>query len=86
MWDLRSGAPLASWHLHGPVVELVMHGSELAASTELGDAMRVDLAAFTRDRCELLREVWRSVPVVWEDGAPVAAESPTRHECVQNGR
>jgi len=84
LWDLRTGVPLASWHLHGPVVRLALDGDHLEAVTELGDRLRADLSAFTRERCDLMREVWQAVPVQWDEGAPVRAVPPAGHECVHN--
>ncbi|MFH0900940.1 MAG: hypothetical protein V2A73_09955, partial [Pseudomonadota bacterium] len=81
MWELRNGARLDQWKLHGPVVYLQTAGSMLIAATALGDYLVLDLATFTDDYCHVLREIWSSIPVVWENGLPVVRAPPTRHSC-----
>ena len=48
-------------------------GDDLYAATELGDHLAWELRVFSVPHCELLREVARDVPVVWEGGRPVPA-------------
>ena len=36
-----------------------------------------------RDYCELLAQVWRKVPVVWEHGLPVTRAPPKDHRCAR---
>jgi len=81
IWSLDSGARLLSARLHGPVSHLQIVGDELHIVTELGDHGIVDLRVFSREYCDLLREVWDEVPVVWESGAAVLRAPPPDHEC-----
>ena len=36
--------------------------------------------------CDLLADVWRRVPVVWEGALPVAAPPPAGHACAAHVR
>ncbi len=81
IWVLDTGAVLDSAKLHGPVVYLVVANDRLYAGTELGDYLVLDLGDFYRSHCELLRQVWRTVPIVWEKGLPVRRPPPDSHRC-----
>jgi hypothetical protein len=80
--SFADGARLERARLHGPVAHLALAGGILAAVSELGDRVVVDLSVFGRGRCSVLRDVWRRVPVVWEAGRPVIRPPPTSgHPC-----
>jgi len=81
LWDLQRGTRLDTRKLHGPVSHLVHDGQKLHVASELGGHLVWDLAALHLDYCELLRDVWRRVPVAWRDGLPVLAPAPTGHRC-----
>jgi WD40 repeat protein len=83
LWDLTTGKRLHHARLHGPVVhlELVDRGARLYAATELGSHLVWRLGPLLKGYCELLREVWRDVPVVWEQGRPVRRAPPRDHPC-----
>ena len=81
IWSLEDGAQLYSVKLHGAVVHLALEGPTLHAATELGDVHKQDLHAFQRPYCDVLREVWASVGVVWSDGIPLAKAPPSVHRC-----
>ena len=81
IWDLHTGQLLETSHLHGPVVHLLLEGSRLYAASELGSHLSWDLSVLFRDYCELLAQVWRKVPVVWEHGLPVSRAPPRDHPC-----
>ncbi len=81
LWNRDNGEQLTDVQLHGPVVHVALQDGELYAATDLGDHHVIDLGVYYRDRCELLREVWDGVPVVWQAGLPVPASTPTDHEC-----
>ncbi len=83
IWDLRRGTSLYRERLHGPVAHLLLRDHRLYAATELGDHHVVDLGVFYDDYCEVMREVWESVPVVWEEGLPIAAEPDPDHPCMR---
>jgi hypothetical protein len=70
LWD-PAGRRLAEGRLHGRVIHLRVTGTTVVAATDLGSMLRWDLALLDADYCELLREVWRDVPVTWEDGRSV---------------
>jgi hypothetical protein len=78
---METGEQLVSMHLHGPVVHLALQDGTLTAATELGDLTSIDLGVFYRERCDLLREVWQQVPVVWEADQAVIRHPPTDHAC-----
>ena len=81
VWSLETGQLVADSRLHGPVPYLLAEGARLHAASELGDSVTLDLSVFERDRCELLRQVWRAVPVAWEGGQPVRRGPPAGHPC-----
>ena len=62
-------------------MHLLRVGATVHAASELGDHRALDLAAFERPRCELLRDVWEAVPVVWEGGSAKQAPKPLGHAC-----
>ena len=81
IWKLDSGALLHHVRLHGPVVHLVLRQGRLYAATELGDHLELDLRIFLRGYCDLVRQVWRRVPVVWDSGLPVKRKPHRKHRC-----
>ncbi|MFH0902172.1 MAG: hypothetical protein V2A73_16190, partial [Pseudomonadota bacterium] len=85
IWSIKNGALLDSAKLHGPLLHLLYLDRRLYAVTELGDALDLDLAAFTENYCELVRRMWQAVPVAWEDGLPVLRPPPARHCCLAGG-
>ena len=81
IWKLDSGALLHSVRLHGPVVHMVLEGGKLHAASELGDHARLDLGVFRKGYCQVLHQVWRRVPVVWDSGLPVTRQPDRKHPC-----
>ncbi|RLB62390.1 MAG: hypothetical protein DRI90_09170, partial [Deltaproteobacteria bacterium] len=81
IWSQVDGARLVDARLHGRVVHLLHADGRLFAATDLGGHLAWDMRAFHQDDCELLRDVWRSVPIVWEHGRPVLREPPRDHRC-----
>jgi len=84
VWDLVSGKRFDQVRLHGPIVHLLASGDVLFAVSELGNSVVWDLSVLTADYCELMRQVWHEVPVVWASGAPVPQPPPTGHRCLRN--
>ena len=84
LWDATTGRRLHHARLHGPVVHLELEGPggpRLFAATELGSHLVWDLGPLRESYCNLLRDVWRAVPVVWERGKPVQRPPPGGHRC-----
>ncbi|MFH0901072.1 MAG: hypothetical protein V2A73_10620, partial [Pseudomonadota bacterium] len=83
IWSLQTGKRLRHFKLHGPVIHLLVDNESrrLYAATEVGDYQAIDLAPLYQEYCELLGEVWNSVPVVWQDGIPSLAVPPAAHRC-----
>ena len=81
IWSLDDGVRLYGSHLHGPLVHLQQANGELHVASELGWSDVLDLGVFEMDYCDLMREVWAAVPVVWENGRPVPREPPATHRC-----
>ena len=81
IWNQSDGKRLAHAQLHGPVVHLLLEKGKLYAATELGSHLVWDLSAFHRDYCELVREVWQQVPVIWYEGHPTQRPPPADHRC-----
>jgi hypothetical protein len=81
IWSLESGVRLDTLKLHGAAVHLAVDRGRLYAASALGDGVALDLSVFRRDYCDLLDDVWRRVPVVWQGGRPVLREAPPQHRC-----
>jgi WD40 repeat protein len=82
LWSTESGARLQDVRLHGPVRFIVVRGDRLHAASDLGQHVSIDLGLYSRDYCDLMREVWQVVPVVWVNGQPVA-RAPSDHRCAR---
>jgi len=82
LWSLRNGARLESAQLHGPAVHLLVREGKLYAASELGQHLVLDLTIFHTPYCDLLRSLWREVPVIWQGGLPVQRRAPHDHQCV----
>ncbi len=81
VWSATTGERLLSVWLHGPATGLQLRGHRLVALTAVGRIGVWDLETFAKPHCELLREVWRDVPVVW-DGGHLVLRAPSRdHRC-----
>ncbi len=83
IWSRVDGRKLRSVRLHGAVTHLAVDGTALHAVSELGHHTSLDLAIFEQDYCELMREVWAAIPVVWHNGRPAAREPPANHRCAE---
>jgi len=86
IWKLDSGALLHHVRLHGPVIHLVLKGDRLHAASELGDHLSLDLGVFRQGYCQVLHQVWRMVPVVWDSGLPVTRKPDPEHPCFKRKR
>jgi WD40 repeat protein len=83
IWDLETRRLLDQVRLHGSVSHLLIEEDKLYAATSIGNHAVVDLKVLVVDRCTLLREVWRKVPMVWEGGKPVPRKPPDNHPCTE---
>ncbi|MFH0901974.1 MAG: protein kinase [Pseudomonadota bacterium] len=83
MWSLKNGTLLDQAKLHGPVIHMLFSDGKFYAATELGDSLVLDVSVFHAKYCDLLRQVWDRVPVVWEEGLPVVRPAPHRHSCAR---
>jgi WD40 repeat protein len=81
IWSLRSGTLLYRLRLHGPVEHLLLDDEILYAASGLGDHVALDLGVLGRPYCELMRDVWSAVPVVWSEGHAIAQPPPEEHAC-----
>jgi len=82
----RDGREVDRMQLHGRMVALEVTRSHLVLLSDLGDHRAIDLTPFRQSRCDLLREVWRQVPVVWRHGRAVRQAPPADHPCRKPGR
>lgn len=81
LWTLDNGTRLEHARLHGSIQHLLLRKNKLYVASELGQHLTWDLGVFYMSYCELLRTVWRSVPVLWEGGLPRLRAPPVRHRC-----
>ncbi len=81
IWSLATGKRLHHANLQGTVSHLLLKDRRLHVATDLGHGLVWDLGTYCLEECELLRRIWREVPVAWEGGRAVAAPPPARHRC-----
>jgi WD40 repeat protein len=86
IWSMANGVQLHRVRLHGPALHLLLRDGRLYVATELGDHLVLDLRVFTLPYCELIRKLWKTVPVVWSDGLPRIQPPPADHHCSLRGR
>ena len=89
LYDGHDGSRLRHARLHGSVEHLQISrdgdgASTLFAATDLASHLRWDLSVFTRDHCELLRQLWAAVPATWIAGKPVVEAPPKDHACADS--
>lgn len=82
IWSRVSGRRLESIRLHGSVQHLRRNKHTLIAATDLGESIVWDLSSYQLSHCELLRNVWKKVAVVWFNGRVVAKPMPQSHRCL----
>ena len=83
LWSLANGIRLEHRRIHGSVVHLVYRRPTLVAASELGQHATLDLSVFHRPYCELLRQVWQRVGVVWDKGLPRRRSPNPNHRCAR---
>jgi hypothetical protein len=83
VWDPNTGARLVKARLHGSVVRIATLQDRVYAVTELGRWTELDLSELTRPYCALLQDVWKRVPVIWENNRALVKAVPTAHRCSQ---
>ncbi len=81
LWSIESGHFLWSHRLRGIAENIWVRSNVLYTVTEVGDTMTQDISDFTRDRCELLGDVWREMPASWEDGRAQLTPPPEIEGC-----
>lgn len=83
LWTAQSGERIHQTQLHGAVVFLVLEAGRLYAASELGDSLALDLTPLEAPYCDLLADVWKAVPVAYEEGRAVVRAPPTGHRCAR---
>ena len=84
LWSTKNGQLLQRWWLHGQARGMTLADSRLLVVTEVGQVGAWNVETFSLPYCQLLQEVWRAVPVVWESGRPVLKSPPAGHPCSGN--
>ena len=85
LWDTIGGARLRFNRLHGRIKHINFNQKQLYAATDLGNYIHWDFSTFYADYCEILRKVWREIPVIWDD-SKVVVKRTTDHRCFQENR
>ncbi|MBN2358897.1 MAG: protein kinase [Deltaproteobacteria bacterium] len=80
LWDLRTGRQIERYDFMAAVGQVAIDGQRCIAISEAGELLLLDLAPLVAGECELLREVWQQVPIVWDDGPRIAAPLAS-HRC-----
>ena len=83
LWSLSNGALLNQEELHGPITHLRLQNNWILAASVLGAHLSWNLNALNSDYCQLVAEVWQSVPVVWRNGEAELKNPPLHHACAQ---
>jgi serine/threonine protein kinase/WD40 repeat protein len=81
IWHVPTHELLVRIKLNGRPLHVLEQGGKMYVASDLGDSRVIDLRTLDVDRCELLREVWRRVPVAWEAGRPRGSAPPSDHVC-----
>jgi len=81
IWDVSSGQRMLQGRLHGPVDSILLRGTQLSLVTRLGHSASLDLKEFQRTECDIIRDAWSRIPVVWVGGEPYARPAPRGHRC-----
>lgn len=82
LWDTHTGRLLQQADLHARVTQLAVIAGTLYAASELGTWLSFDLATLSAPYCDVLKNVWASVPVRWISGGPELAPTPSQHPCL----
>ena len=81
VWDVDTGDRLLSSIIEGPPIDAVAVGDRVHVLGELGDQHELDLSLLSRPYCEVLRDVWGSVPFAWRSTGPALVSPPATHRC-----
>jgi WD40 repeat protein/serine/threonine protein kinase len=81
VWGTSSGARLAEGQIHGSVSHLAIHDQVLIVAGDLGAIATMDLSLLAADYCDLLREVWSRVPVIWSSHGALMRAPGASHPC-----
>ncbi len=81
VWDVETGKGAEHFKISGRPQDWFFDGDIYIVTTTTGDSIAIDLSVYTRPYCDLMREVWDEVPIIWENGKTVLAEPPEDHPC-----
>ena len=78
-FDNRTERQTAAWH--SALTKQARFASVDRAERRLcfGDHATLDFGVFHRDYCDILRQIWREVPVIWSAGLAVEESPPNAH-------
>jgi WD40 repeat protein len=83
IWSTIDGSRLDFVNLSGDVSAVRVVGDDLFALTSRGDTFTMSLAPLTADYCDLLREVWGKMPLLWNEGRLATSPAPRDHRCAR---
>lgn len=81
VWHVPSGERLDAFQLRGSGRSFARRGDVIHVVTSHADRARLDLSPLGRERCDVLREVWRAAPATWRGGQAVLEPPPVDHPC-----
>jgi WD40 repeat protein len=82
LWDLAGRRQIDQMRLHGSARHLLFTQDNLHAATDLGQHHTWPISLFTDDRCTVMKQVWDSVQITWNDGRTVPSPRPQTHDCL----
>ena len=86
LWRRDGGRRMDQAKLHGSLDWLVTTEKGFFAASDLGQVLFWDLEIFDRPNCDLLRQVWSTVPFVWEQGHLQQLAPNPAHPCLRDLR
>ncbi|MBU1382973.1 hypothetical protein KKD49_19280, partial [Myxococcota bacterium] len=64
LWNIENGKRLYSDRIHGIIVKQIYSSGFLHIYTDTGFFVRLDLRVLEGDRCSLLCDIWKRIPVI----------------------
>jgi hypothetical protein len=73
---------LLQFPLHGGAKYVFQSKDWLYLISELGEIRKVDIRPFKLSYCDLMRELWKYIPVTWKEGDVMYQKIPSCHRCI----
>ena len=81
VWSIATGDRLLTVKLATTISDAVVDKNQVHVVSAHGQHVTLDLGVLARDYCDVLREVWKKVPVIWSGGDAVPTAPDPGHRC-----